>query len=150
MFQIARINGGLYRRRTSSRWVLALRLSWRLAWCGVCLISTMLISDTKNSKAGVKPIHLYRANVRENCLYYTALAKHDPELLVVLEFGSLPYKQAVSWSKRLCTAVPISTLRRHYVPSSPSASLEILRPCFSCTKESVPCDLGSTLSPLNV
>jgi hypothetical protein len=59
--------------------------------CGVFLISTMLISDTKNSKAGVKPIHLHTANVRELCLYCTALAKHISELLVVLELGSLPY-----------------------------------------------------------
>lgn len=91
MFQIARINEGLYRQRLSTRWTLALRLSWRLALCGVCLVSTMLISDTKNSKAVIKPVHLHTAKVREFCLYYTALAKHTPELLVVLELGSLPY-----------------------------------------------------------
>lgn len=44
----------------------------------------MLISDTKNSEAGVKPIHLPSANVREFCLYCTALANHTPEWLVVL------------------------------------------------------------------
>lgn len=59
--------------------------------CGVFRISTILISETKNSKAGVKPTHLHPENVRELCLYYTALPKHTAELLVVLKLGSLPY-----------------------------------------------------------
>lgn len=68
----------------------------------------MLYLDAKIREPGVVPTYLLTGQVRELCLYYTALqvethcqrcvAKDTGELLVALEAGYLPYSWGVSWS----------------------------------------------------
>lgn len=82
-----------------------LSLVWRLPHIHIAM------SRCQDQDSRCKPdlrAHLHSANVRELCLYYTALqvethrqscvAKDTGELLVALEPGSLPCSWGVSWS----------------------------------------------------